>query len=140
LPISSPALWQSINLILIGSGPRGWAASAEIRDQKVEVTVVTKGIRAFHDDTHVFTSMDPGASLCGHATKQSAVFPGASCPDADVESVRSRLRTILSDSELLMPSGDISATRVRAELDERDFGGNQNRADSVGAFGRLSRA
>jgi len=44
-------------------------------------------------------------------------------PHADVESVRSRLRTILSDSEVLMPSGDISATRVRAELDERDFGG-----------------
>ena len=122
MPISSPALWQSINLILIGSGPRG-SAPAQRFEIKGRSDRGHQGHSRVHDDTLCLHVPGLGASLCGHATKQSDVFPGASCPHADVESVRSRLRTILSDSEVLMPSGDISATRVRAELDERDFGG-----------------
>ena len=39
-------------------GTKGLGASAEIRDQKVEVTVVTKGISAFTTTPYVFTSLD----------------------------------------------------------------------------------
>jgi len=39
-------------------GTKGLGASAEIRDQEVEVTVVTKGISAFTTTPYVFTSLD----------------------------------------------------------------------------------
>jgi hypothetical protein len=124
LPISpSPALWQSINLILIGSGPRG-SAPAQRSEIKVEATVATKGIRAFTTTPYyVFTSLDQALAYVGTPPNKAPYFLVRLAPDADVESVRSRLRTILSDSEVLTPSGDISAMRVRAELDERDFDG-----------------
>src|SRR5260370_7054889 len=103
-------------------GTKGLGASAEIRDQKVEVTVVTKGIRAFTTTPYVFTSLDQARAYVGTPPNKATYFLVRLAPDADVESVRSRLRTILSDSEVLTPSGDISAMGVRAELDERDFG------------------
>jgi multidrug efflux pump subunit AcrA (membrane-fusion protein) len=104
-------------------GTKGLGASAEIRDQKVEVTVVTKGIRAFTTTLYVFTSLDQAQAYVGTPPNKATYFLVRLAPHADVESVRSRLRTILSDSEVLTPSGDISAMGVRAELDERDFGG-----------------
>ena len=103
-------------------GTKALGASAEIRDQKVEVTVVTKGIRAFTTTPYVFTSLDQARAYVGTPPNKATYFLVRLAPHADVESVRSRLRTILSDSEVLTPSGDISAMGVRAELDERDFG------------------
>jgi hypothetical protein len=76
-----------------------------------------------------YRAAERGASLCGRATKQATYLLVRLATPADVKSVRSRLRTILSDSEVLTPSGDISSRQaaiisamgVRAEPDERDF-------------------
>jgi putative ABC transport system permease protein len=92
-------------------GTRGLGASAEIRDQKVEVTVVTKGIRAFTTTPYVFTSLDQARAYVGTPPNKATYFLVRLAPDADVESVRSRLRAILSDSEVLTPSEFRSRSR-----------------------------
>lgn len=84
-------------------GTKGLGASAEIRDQKVEVTAVTKGIRAFTTTPYVFTSLDQARAFVGTPANKATYFLVRLAPDADVESVRSRLRAILSDSEVLTP-------------------------------------
>ena len=85
-------------------GTKGLGARAEIRDQKVEVTAVTKGIRAFTTTPYVFTSLDQARAYVGTPPNKATYFLLRLAPKADVESVRSRLRTILSDSEVLTPS------------------------------------
>jgi hypothetical protein len=50
--------WNLMEGSLAG-GIKGLGAGAEIRDQKVEVTTVTKGIRAFTTTPYVFTSLTP---------------------------------------------------------------------------------
>src|SRR5258708_26377434 len=85
-------------------GIKGLGAGAEIRDQKVEVTAVTKGIRAFTTTPYVFTSLDQARAYVGTPPNKASYFLVRLAPTADVESVRSRLRTILSDSEVLTPS------------------------------------
>src|SRR5258708_7167979 len=76
-------------------GTKGLGASAEIRDQKVEVTVVTKGIRAFTTTPYVFTSLDRARAYVGTPPNKATYFLVRLARHADVESVRSRLRTIL---------------------------------------------
>src|SRR5712671_5452259 len=92
-------------------GTKGLGASAEIRDQKVEVTVVTKGIRAFTTTPYVFTSLDQARAYVGTPLNKATYFLLRLAPNADVESVRSRLRTILSESEVLTPSEFRSRSR-----------------------------
>ena len=47
-------------------GVAGLGANAEIRDQKVRVTAVTKGIRSFTTTPFVFTTLDRARSYVGH--------------------------------------------------------------------------
>ncbi len=84
-------------------GVKGLGARAEIRDQKVEVTAVTKGIRAFTTTPYVFTSVDQARAYVGTPPNKATYFLVRLAPNADVESVRSQLRTILSESEVLTP-------------------------------------
>jgi putative ABC transport system permease protein len=92
-------------------GTKGLGAPAEIRDQKVEVTAVTKGIRAFTTTPYVFTSLDQARAYVGTPPNKATYFLLRLAPNADVESVRSRLRTILSESEVLTPSEFRSRSR-----------------------------
>src|SRR5215468_16778 len=92
-------------------GTKGLGARAEIRDQKVEVTAVTKGIRAFTTTPYVFTSLDQARAFVGTPPNKATYFLLRLAPNADVESVRSRLRTILSESEVLTPSEFRSRSR-----------------------------
>jgi putative ABC transport system permease protein len=92
-------------------GTKGLGARAEIRDQKVEVTAVTKGIRAFTTTPYVFTSLDQARAYVGTPPNKATYFLLRLAPNADVESVRSRLRTILSESEVLTPSEFRSRSR-----------------------------
>jgi putative ABC transport system permease protein len=85
-------------------GIKWLGAGAEIRDQKVEVTAVTKGIRAFTTTPYVFTSLDQARAYVGTPPNKASYFLVRLAPNADVESVRSRLRTALSESEVLAPS------------------------------------
>src|SRR5262249_38118392 len=92
-------------------GTGGLGARAEIRDQKVEVTAITKGIRAFTTTPYVFTSLEQARAFVGTPPNKSTYFLVRLAPNADVESVRSRLRTILSESEVLTPSEFRSRSR-----------------------------
>ena len=56
-------------------GITGLGATAEIRDQKVEVTAVTKGIRSFTTTPYVFTTIDRARSLYRSGPEQGHVFP-----------------------------------------------------------------
>jgi putative ABC transport system permease protein len=92
-------------------GTKGRGASAEIRDQKVEVTAVTKGIRSFTTTPYVFTSLDQARAYVGTPPNKATYFLVRLAPNADLESVRGRLRTILSESEVLTPSEFRSRSR-----------------------------
>ena len=92
-------------------GTKGLGASAEIRNQKVTVTAVTKGIRAFTTTPYVFTSLDQARTYVGTPPNKATYYLLRLAPDADIESVRSRLRTALSDSEVLTPGEFRSRSR-----------------------------
>jgi putative ABC transport system permease protein len=76
-------------------------ATAEIRDQKVQVTAVTKGIRSFTTTPYVFTTLDRARAYTGVSPTKATYFLVRVAPDADVEAVRGRLRSSLTDVEVL---------------------------------------
>ncbi len=82
-------------------GISGIGASAEIRGQKVEVRAVTKGIRSFTTTPYVFTTLDRGRAYTGIPANKATYFLVGVSPDADVDSVRRRLKANLSDVEVL---------------------------------------
>jgi putative ABC transport system permease protein len=82
-------------------GVRGIGAGAEIRDQKVEVRAVTRGIRSFTTTPYVFTPLDRARSYTGLSPNKATYFLVRVAPGANVEGVRDRLRTNLSDVEVL---------------------------------------
>jgi len=84
-------------------GTEGLGASAEIRDHKVEVAAVTKGIRSFTTTPYVFTSLDRARTYVGTPPNKATYFLLRLAPNANVESVRGRLRKLLSASEILTP-------------------------------------
>jgi putative ABC transport system permease protein len=85
-------------------GVAGVGGSAEIRDHKVTVTAVTRGIRAFTTTPYVFTSLDQARSYVGTPADKTTYFLVRLAAGADVGSVRMALRTALSDSEVLTPA------------------------------------
>jgi putative ABC transport system permease protein len=82
-------------------GTGGLGAHAEIRDQKAEVKAVTKGIRAFTTTPYVFTSLDRARAFVGTPPDKASYFLLHLARNADVDNVRSQLRRILPDSEVL---------------------------------------
>ena len=85
-------------------GIAGMGATAEIREQKVQVAAVTKGIRSFTTTPYVFTTLDRARGYTGIAPNKATYFLVRVAPGADVENVRSRLRANLSDVEVLTPA------------------------------------
>src|SRR5215467_12893730 len=82
-------------------GIKGLGATAEIRDQKVEVVAVTKGIRSFTTTPYVFTSLDRARSYTGTSAAKANFLLVQLAPKADVEGVRTKLRASLTDVEVL---------------------------------------
>jgi putative ABC transport system permease protein len=82
-------------------GVRGIGASAEIRDQKVEVRAVTRGIRSFTTTPYVFAPLDRARSYTGLSPNKATYFLVRVAPGANVDGVRDRLRANLSDVEVL---------------------------------------
>jgi putative ABC transport system permease protein len=82
-------------------GIKGIGATAEIRDQKVEVVAVTKGIRSFTTTPYVFTSLDRARSYTGTSAAKANFLLVQLAPKADVEGVRTKLRAALKDVEVL---------------------------------------
>jgi putative ABC transport system permease protein len=82
-------------------GVKGLGATAEIRDQKVEVVAVTKGIRSFTTTPYVFTSLDRARSYTGTSAAKATFLLVQLAPNADAENVRTTLRASLKDVEVL---------------------------------------
>jgi len=82
-------------------GVTGLGATAEIRDQKVEVAVITKGIRSFTTTPYVFTSLDRARAYTGTAANKAAFFLVHLAPKGNVASVQERLQANLTDVEVL---------------------------------------
>lgn len=85
-------------------GIAGMGAIAEIREQKVQVAAVTKGIRSFTTTPYVFTTVDRARGYTGIAPNKATYFLVRVAPGTDVESIRSRLQANLSDVEVLTPT------------------------------------
>src|SRR5262249_50373538 len=85
-------------------GTAGLGASAEIRDQKVKVTAGTKGIRAFTTTPYVFTSLDQARAYVGMPPNSATYCLVRVAANDDVDNVRSRLQTAVSESEVLTSS------------------------------------
>jgi putative ABC transport system permease protein len=82
-------------------GVSGTGDNAEIRDQKVQVMAVTKGIRAFTTTPFVFTDVDRARAYTGLAPNKASYLLVRLSADADVDRVRRELRANLSDVEVL---------------------------------------
>src|SRR6266702_3736659 len=82
-------------------GTSGIGANAEIRDQKVQVTAVTKGIRSFTTTPFAFTAIDRARAYTGVSPDKASYFLVRVAPGSNVESVRQRLQANLSDVEVL---------------------------------------
>ncbi|MEA2907522.1 MAG: putative transport system permease protein [Alphaproteobacteria bacterium] len=75
--------------------------SAEIRDQKVQVRAVTRGIRSFTTTPYVFTTLDRARAYMGTSPNKATYFLVQVAPNADAARVRARLQATLSDVEVL---------------------------------------
>jgi putative ABC transport system permease protein len=82
-------------------GITGLGATAEIRDQKVEVVAVTKGIRSFTTTPYVFTSLERARSYTGTSAAKATFLLVQLAPNADVKGIRTKLRASVKDVEVL---------------------------------------
>jgi putative ABC transport system permease protein len=82
-------------------GISGFGASAEIRDQRVEVRALTRGIRSFTTTPYVFAPLDRARAYTGMSPNKTTYILVRIALGADVETVRSRLKDNISDVEVL---------------------------------------
>jgi putative ABC transport system permease protein len=85
-------------------GITGLGATAEIRDQKVEVKAVSKGIRSFTTTPYVFAPLVRARAYTGIASNKAAYVLVRIAADTDVETVRGRLKANISDVDVLTPA------------------------------------
>jgi putative ABC transport system permease protein len=85
-------------------GISGIGATAEIREQKVEVRAVTKGIRSFTTTPYVFTTADRARAYTGVSPSKITYLLVRVAPGVDVDSVRRRLKDNLADVDVLTPT------------------------------------
>ncbi len=85
-------------------GIAGLGAGAEIREQKVEVRGLTKGIRSFTTTPYVFAPLARARGYIGMAGNKETYLLVRVTPGADVETVRSRLKASISDVDVLTPA------------------------------------
>jgi putative ABC transport system permease protein len=84
-------------------GIDGLDASAEIRDHKVDVRVLTQGIRSFTTTPYVFVPIDRARAYTGMSPNKATYILVRVTPGADVETVRNRLKANIADVEILTP-------------------------------------
>jgi putative ABC transport system permease protein len=85
-------------------GISGLGASAEIRDQKAEVRVLTRGIRSFTTTPYLFAPLERARAYTGISSNKDTYVLVRVAPNADVETVRNRLQANISDVEVLTPA------------------------------------
>jgi putative ABC transport system permease protein len=92
-------------------GVTGTGETAEIRDQKVQVVAVTKGIRSFTTTPYVFTELDRARAYTGTSLNKASYLVVRVSPDADAYAVRQELRASLPNVEVLTASEFRSRSR-----------------------------
>ena len=85
-------------------GIPGLGATAEIRDQKVDVRMLTRGIRSFTTTPYLFAPLERARTYTGSASNKDNYILVRVAPNADVETVRKRLQANISDVEVLTPA------------------------------------
>ena len=86
-------------------------ASAEIRDQKVQLMAVTKGIRAFTTTPYVFANVDRARLYTGMLPNKASYFLVRVSPGSEVGKVGRQLQESLPDVEVLTAAGFRSRSR-----------------------------
>jgi putative ABC transport system permease protein len=84
-------------------GITGIGQSAEIRDQKVRVVAVTNMIRSFTTAPFIFTTLERARAFLNAAPNSDTYYLVQVSPDADIDSIRTRLASDLSDAEVITP-------------------------------------
>jgi putative ABC transport system permease protein len=84
-------------------GSKGLGDTAEIRDQRAQVQVVTKGIRSFTTTPYVFAVLDRARAYTGTPSNKTTYLLLHLAAGVDVENVRSRLKATLAKAEVLTP-------------------------------------
>jgi putative ABC transport system permease protein len=82
-------------------GVAGLGDTAEIRDQKVRVVLVTLGIRSFTTTPYVFTTLDRARDYMGAPPNKTTYFIVRTAAGASVDGVRREIAARLSDAEVL---------------------------------------
>ena len=77
-------------------GSKGLGDTAEIRDQRAQVRLVTTGIRSFTTTPYVFTPLDRARAYTATPPNKTTYLLVQLAPDADVEEVRDRLTSTLA--------------------------------------------
>jgi putative ABC transport system permease protein len=85
-------------------GSKGLGDTAEIRDQRAQVLVVTKGIRSFTTTPYVFAVLDRARAYTGTPPNKTTYLLVHLATGADAENVRSRLNATLAKAEVLTPA------------------------------------
>src|SRR5438552_2863142 len=75
--------------------------TAEIREQRARVAVVTRGVRSFTTTPYVFTTIDRARDYMGAPPNKATYFIVRTAPGASVAGVRRELAARLSDAEVL---------------------------------------
>jgi len=85
-------------------GSKGLGDTAEIRDQRAQVRLVTTGIRSFTTTPNVFTPLDRARAYTATPPNKTTYLLVHLAAGADVEEVRGRLAATLAKSEVLTPA------------------------------------
>ena len=85
-------------------GVAGMGASAEIRQQPVQVAAVTSGIRSFTTTPYVFMDVSRARTLMGIPSAKATYFLVRLSPNADIDRVRRELISNIPDVEVLTPA------------------------------------
>jgi len=84
-------------------GSKGLGDTAEIRDRRAQVQVVTKGIRSFTTTPFVFTTLDRARTYTGTPRNKASYLLVHVAAGTGVETVRGRLQKVLVKAEALTP-------------------------------------
>ncbi len=80
---------------------KGMGAVAQIHDTKVQVRVISDGIRSFTTTPYIFATLERARSFIGMPANKDTYVLVRLAPGADLEKVRTRLQQTLSKVEVL---------------------------------------
>jgi putative ABC transport system permease protein len=92
-------------------GVTGLGDTVEIRDQKAEIRVITKGIRSFTTTPYVFTPLDRARNYTGTPPNKATYLLVRAAPGTDIGRLQVRLNEILDKAEALTPAEFRSRSR-----------------------------